>query len=284
MKLGIGTAQFGLNYGVSNKLGITPYNEVAEILDFAISEGCNTIDTAAAYGTAEGVIGSYLSQTNSDCVKVISKFKSGDSFEGDYNTSKVLLGKNLYAYLAHDAHSIIKNQKFREHLVKLRDLDNIKIGASVYSEKEVEKLLQFGVLDIVQIPLNILDHRMIKSGILKELKNQNVEIHVRSVFLQGLFFLPENKITVDFPSVIPALGLLKQIAKVNNLTVSDLALLFVNSIPEVGRFIIGVNNLKQLKENFSSLEKSYNYSITQSLLDELSLTDEKVLNPALWAN
>jgi len=284
MKLGIGTAQFGLNYGVSNKLGITPYNEVAEILDFAISEGCNTIDTAAAYGTAEGVIGSYLSQTNSDCVKVVSKFKSGDSFEDDYNTSKALLRKNLYAYLAHDAHSIIKNQKLREHLVKLRYLDNIKIGASVYSEKEIEKLLQFGVLDIIQIPLNILDHRMLKSGILEELKSLNVEIHVRSVFLQGLFFLQEEKLKVDFPSVIPALGLLKQIAKENDLTLSDLALLFVNSIPEVDRFIIGVNSLKQLKENLLSLEKSYNYSITQSLLDEISFTDEKILNPALWAN
>jgi len=284
LKLGIGTAQFGLNYGISNKLGVTPYNEVAEILDFAIAEGCDTIDTAAAYGTAERIIGSYLSQTNSNCVKVVSKFKSRNSLMSDYNSSKELIKQNLYGYLAHDAAPFINNEELREQAVKLRDLENIRIGASVYSEKEIEELLELRVLDIIQVPINILDHRLIKSGILRELKDHNVEIHVRSVFLQGLFFLPENEISVGFPSAKKAISLVRQLAKENDLTVSDLALLFVNSIPEVDRFIIGVNSPKQLKENFLSLKKSYKNSITQTLLDELNFYDEKVLNPTLWPN
>ena len=282
MKLGIGTAQFGLNYGISNKLGVTPYNEVAEILDFAIAEGCDTIDTAAAYGTAERIIGSYLSQTNSNCVKVVSKFKSSDSFEGDYKTSRALLKHNLYGYLAHEANTLIRNKELREQLIKLRDLERVRVGASVYTQKEIEKLLQFSILDVVQIPLNVLDHRLIKSGILKELKNHNIEIHVRSVFLQGLFFLPEQEISVGFPSAKKAIYIVRQLAKENDLSVSDLALLFVNSIPEVDRFIIGVNSRIQLKENFLSLKKSYNCSITQTLLDELNFDDEKILNPTLW--
>ena len=284
MKLGIGTAQFGLNYGVSNDSGKTPAIDVFKILDYAQSVGIDTIDTASAYGNAEKTIGNYLNRHPGLQFKVVSKFRESELFLQDSKISLATLKECFYGYLAHTPQDVLKSERLRNLLMEFRSESNVKIGVSVYNQVEIEKLLDLEILDIIQVPLNLLDHRLIKSGILSDLKSRGVEIHARSAFLQGLIFLSDNRIEKEFPTVKPAISTIKQIALENGYSISDLALLFVNSISEIDRFIIGVNNLQQLKENIKSLEKPYDKSITEQILNVVDFNDENVLNPALWKN
>ena len=284
MKLSLGTVQFGLNYGISNSYGTTPENEAFQILDYAAAVGIVTIDTASAYGNAENIIGKYFNQHPGSRFRVISKFKDSDSFLQDSENSLASFKGYLYGYLAHTPQDVLNNDMLQNMLMSFRRENNIKIGVSVYNQIEIEKFLELEILDIIQVPLNLLDHRLIKSGILSDLKSRGVEIHARSAFLQGLIFLSDNRIEKEFPTVKPAISTIKQIALENGYSISDLALQFVNSIPEIDRFIIGVSNLQQLKENIKSLEKPYDISITEQILKEIDFNDEKVLNPALWKN
>ena len=284
MKLGIGTAQFGLNYGISNTSGMTIENEAFQVLKYAATIGVDTLDTASAYGKAEKIISNYLSQYPSSQFNVVSKFKESDTFLQDSEKSLASFKGSLYGYLAHTPQDVLNSKRLRNLLKEFCSESNVKIGVSVYNQDEIEKLLKLDILDIIQVPLNLLDHRLINSGILSDLKSRGIEIHARSVFLQGLIFLSDNRIEKEFPTVKPAISTIKQIALENGYSISDLALLFVNSISEIDRFIIGVNNLQQLKENIKSLEKPYDKSITEQILNVVDFNDENVLNPALWKN
>ena len=282
MKMGIGTAQFGLNYGVSNDFGITLEKEAFRILDYAAEIGVDTIDTAAAYGNSEAIIGKYLKQNPKYLFRVISKFKDAKSFVQDAENSRTLFNGFLYGYLAHSSQEVFTNTRLIGMLTKLRAEHNVKIGVSVYDQFEIEKLIEMDILDIVQVPLNILDHRLIKCGLLAELKKRAVEIHARSIFLQGLLFLSEDRIKKDFSSVESSIKMIRSVAAESKLSVSDLAIQFVNSIPEVDKLIIGVNSKKQLIENEKSLSIKYNKSITKMLLDEIDLGTDRILDPRLW--
>ena len=137
-------------------------------------------------------------------------------------------------------------------------------------------------IDIIQLPINVLDHRLIKSGILKKIKKKKIEIHARSIFLQGLFFLSEKKIKTMFPDVLQSIRKIKKIAKANSLKISDLALLFVNNNIYIDKVVIGVNSLNQLKNNINSLKILYNNDISNQILNSIDYTNEETLNPILW--
>ena len=290
MKLIIGTAQFGLNYGISNTDGKTPGREVNEILQFADSNKIVTLDTAYMYCDSENTIGLYLKSHPNEKWDVISKLPKLEnneniksSFDEIFHQSKALLGNSLNTYLAHDAKQFLYNQTVRNrlHFIKQKGLVS-KIGVSVYSEEEINEVLKLSDIDVIQLPLNVLDHRLIKSNTLKRIKQHDIEIHVRSVFLQGLFFLSDMELKAKFLDAFDAINIIKNIAMDYNLNLRDLALLFVKNIPEVDKIIIGVNNLKQLKDNISSYKKTCNDDVIDQILDQVNFNDEAVLNPTNW--
>lgn len=57
-RLALGTAQFGMRYGVANRVGQVPAGEARRILERARTAGMDTLDTAAAYGASETLLGS----------------------------------------------------------------------------------------------------------------------------------------------------------------------------------------------------------------------------------
>lgn len=290
MKIALGTAQFGLDYGISNREGKTPAAQANEILGFAYSKGIRSLDTASAYGNSEEVIGSYLDSHRDEKWKVISKLpmlKAEETLEADFDDyferSRSRLGASLHTYLAHAAGQFLGNPSVRNRFHSLKERGLIdKIGVSVYSAEEIYAILDLGGVDVIQLPLNILDHRLIKGGVLKKIKKNRIEIHARSVFLQGLLLLSEEDLSNMFEDALAAVRKLKKIAREYELELRDLALLFVNSIQEVDLIIIGVNNPGQLRENIESLEKRYDHGVTEEILRRIDYDNEKVLNPALW--
>ena len=255
-KIVIGSAQFGLKYGISNTKGKTQINEVDEILTFCNLNGIDSIDTAYAYGESEKVLG----KLNVSNFKIISKFipqsKSIPSIENQLNTSlKRLKIEYLDAYLAHRPLEVTAADW--RLLNKLKAAGKFKkIGFSFNEPSEVDSILKRGFIpDIIQVPFNYLDNRFEEK--IRMLKvDYKVEIHTRSVFLQGLFFTDPNSLSPFFNP------LKKELVKISRLDKKAGSLLkFVISKDYIDKVVVGLNNLKQLEHNINEIENALNLDI-----------------------
>ena len=159
---------------------------------------------------------------------------------------------------------------------------NYKIGVSLYDNIELRDVLDCkNIPRVIQLPINILDTKLYRKGILSSLKIQNIEIHARSVFLQGLFYLNNNKIKNLFPDVWPFIQNLSQIADQAKLSLSELSLKWVSSLNEIDKVILGVENTSQLKEHLNTLRKEINSDVFQKATSVI-YENQKILNPKNW--
>lgn len=252
-KIGLGSVQFGIPYGVSNKDGQTSPTEVTKILHCANECGITAIDTASAYGNAEEILGA----NDLSSFKIISKFMpqdASDSISIQFEKSLASLKVDfLYGYLAHRPLSLIDDPKQWEELLILKQQNKIKkIGFSLNEPSELDMLLNKGMMpDLIQVPYNYFDNRF--KDTLIDLKAKGCEIHTRSTFLQGLFFTDVNKLPSFFDQVKKNINEL-QINLSDNL--SGALLKHVLSLDFVDVVIMGVENEKQLKTNLTNINAS----------------------------
>ncbi len=292
-KIALGSAQFGMSYGISNKLGQPGECEVTKILEYASKQGVDMLDTAPSYGNSESVIGGFI-RSHSDCKhwNVITKvpvFKNGiigsrqvdkliESFELSRNTLRQEL---LYGLLIHSFDDIFLpgGARLLHAMEELKEKGIVKkIGVSLYSGEQIDRILDNHHIDLVQLPVNILDQRLIDGGQLKRLKKHGVEIHVRSAFLQGLLLMKTESISSWFDPIRGALEDFHAKARKLNMSTLQLALGFVQSINEVDKVVVGVNTLGQLHEIINSVSVYVN---TEEFSD-LSVSDPIYLNPSNW--
>lgn len=280
--IGLGTAQFGMDYGIANSAGRPSNDEVFEILNYAKKLKINTLDTAKAYGDSENVLGKYLSDANENEWDVITKVSSNyGNVINQIDQSFKKLTKYPSAVLAHSKEDYL-NEEFFHQLISLKEKKNIKmIGVSIYDYKDIEETLSFHKPDIIQIPLNILDTRLFLDGALGDLISNDIIIHIRSVFLQGLFYLSECEIKKKFPDVLIPMNQLKVIANKAGITISELSLLWVSSLNFNGKIIIGVDSLNQLKKHERTLATSVKNEIFEEALS-IKYKNINILNPSLW--
>jgi len=192
-KIGLGTAQFGLDYGVTNLDGITPESQVQEIINFSRENNIKLIDTSINYGKSELVLGK--ANINSfDVITKVPRIANSKSYYHDYSS---LLGQSiqklqinsLSGVLFHDANDLLS----KDGMDKFNAMKELKaeglvdrIGVSVYDVASTYDIINNFEIDIVQGPLNIFDRRFLTSGLLKDLKKSSIEFHARSIFLQGI--------------------------------------------------------------------------------------------------
>lgn len=275
-KIALGTVQFGLDYGISNQAGQTTEQEVIALLDLAHQHGLNVLDTAQAYGSSEEVIGRNHHQ-RFDIVTKINPSSGQASVKSLIKESLERLKLDiLYGVLFHSAESAFDNPKAYQGLLNLKNEGQIKkVGFSVYKPQELEELIKhYGVPDIVQVPFSHLDRRFEK--LLIQLHESGVEIHTRSTFLQGLFFMNQEKLSPFFQPVKVYLKLLKNEFS-NSKELAGYLLSYAVSRPFIDKVVLGVNNTQQLEENLSSLTTSIEPI-------ELSVPEiqEDILLPYLW--
>jgi len=271
-KLGLGTVQFGLDYGISNKQGMTSLEEVKDILGFAKNAGIDLIDTAFGYGKSEEVLGI----AGIDGFRVVSKFlpeSNGLSIPQQVQTTfERLKTKQLYGLLAHRPIDLIDKPQVWEYLQELKQKGLVeKIGFSFNTPEEAEPLLEKGYQpDLIQAPFNYFDKRF--QGVMIKLKEKGCEVHSRSTFLQGLFFMSASDLPGFFKEVKPEIYELQK----NKESLPGLLLKYCLEKPFIDKVIIGVNNLAQLQENIKDIER-------QDSLPELKKQiKENILTPSLW--
>lgn len=271
-KLALGTVQFGTHYGISNKSGQTTQKEAKKIFDFASKNGIDLLDTASAYGNSEEVLG----KCGVERFKVVSKFlltQDEQDIETQLNKSlRNLKVKKLYGYLAHRPMQVINNPELWQKLKQLKEQGKVdKIGFSFNEVREADEMLEKGFLpDLIQVPYNYLDNRFENQMI--DLKNQGCEIHTRSAFLQGLFFMDPAAINSFFDEAKP---ILVEMQKWGH-ELPGMLLNYCISKPFIDKVVIGLNNVSQLQQNIEGINKNY------EILKRRFKINENVLIPSNW--
>lgn len=291
MKLGLGTVQFGMPYGISNPAGMVSEQEVVRILCAALELGLEVIDTAPAYELSEKVLGEALPKNHS--LHIVTKtpaFKTPHISEKDcdhlnrtFHVSLERLRQNsLYGLIVHHVDDLFaKNgDKLFAEMQKLKAEGLVKkIGISVYSPEQVDLVLKRYDVDLVQLPLNVLDQRFVSSGCLKKLKALHVEVHARSAFLQGLLLMELQQLRPHFDSVSTILQEYQSFVADKKISVVEAALSFVNSQVEVDHTIVGVCSVAQLNEIHQGFKNIMGKKFD---FEKFSCTDEKIVNPSKW--
>ena len=282
MKLALGTVQFGIDYGIANTKGQVQIEEVHAILNYAQKNGVNTLDTASSYGNSEEVLGKFVVNDFKIITKTTSIKKGVNEVVRNFHQSlKNLKQQKVCGLLIHDINEI-EHKRFDALFIELARLKQQglvkKIGASVYNSQQIDYLLDNFSIDLIQLPINILDQRLISNDSLIKLKKHNVEIHARSAFLQGLLLMSTDTIPSWFNPIKDTLKLFHKEAKKQNLTKLQLALGFVQSLTEIDKVVVGVDSLKQLYEiiNASSVK------VNAVELSNISINDPIFLNPSNW--
>ena len=284
-KLCLGTVQFGMNYGIQGN-GQPSISEAINILNTAYKADIRTYDTAAAYGTAESVLKSFLSQPhiNRSAVKIISKTKSHDAgIIDDAKCSLENLGiECLDGCLLHDAKYVFDSVAV-QNLKSLKETGLSKeIGVSVYTPNEALKCLEYDFLDIIQAPYNVLDRRLDKCGFFEKAKEQGICVCVRSVLLQGLLMMNPAILPQHMGFAVSVLSDFQETCRTHNLDYFEGAVGYVLQHPDIDYLVFGVDNLSQLNEYISLTSESLRGEIVDIFSSKFSNVDEKILMPNLW--
>ena len=286
-KLILGTVQFGLDYGVNNTSGKPSKENIKSILDFAYNSGIQLLDTAEAYGDSQNKIGEYHNNSTNK-FNVITKFNSNTEgfslniIERVYNNLKILDVDKLYCYMFHSFDGFNKYfEKYRKDLLILkRDGIINNIGVSLYSNDELESVLKFNEITLVQLPFNLLDNNNKRGNIIKKAKAKGIEIHTRSAFLQGLFFKNTSELTIKIKLLEPYLNLLNDLCD-EDYKMNDLALNYVCNQKNIDKVLIGVDNVQQLESNILSEKKYIKKELTNNI-EAIDVEETKLLNPSNW--
>lgn len=288
-KLALGTAQFGLKYGIANESGQIKKPDAREIIKFAKEENINLIDTAMSYGESEKVIG----EIGVADFKIVSKLSNlpqecdNVEFWVEKNVQHSLsrLGlRSLYGLLIHNTKDLLGSLGKRLinalNFIKSKGLIK-KIGISIYDPSELDHLMDLTTIDIVQAPLNIIDQRLVTSGWLYKLHKSKVEVHTRSVFLQGLLLMPKDKIPTKFQRWSKLWNNWSSELKKNNLSAIEACLSYSLSLPEINHVLVGVDNIDQFKDLIKKSQKKKNLPMDWSFMIS---SDQKLINPFNWSS
>jgi spore coat polysaccharide biosynthesis protein SpsF len=287
-KLILGTVQFGLEYGINNSAGKPTDKELHAILELAHDSGIRILDSAEAYGDAIERIGNYHG-TSGKHFEVISRYgasrsdlPAGIRDRISWNL-RLLQVDSLYAYMYH---SYIDYERLHPKLGKdLRDLKKSgvirRIGVSVYTGDEADALIGAPDIDVIQLPLNLLDNLSQKRNILEKAKKWGVELHTRSAYLQGLFFARENGLQGKLRLLQPYLAKLHAIAARSATSIGALALGYPVQSGMADRVVIGVESADQLRENL----KDVSAQLPRNAIEEIEaivVKEKRLLDPSSW--
>jgi len=285
-RLALGTVQFGLSYGIANQAGQVTRSEAKDMLQLAAVNEIDMLDTAIAYGDSEMCLGEVgtqgfklvtkLPEIPDDCANV------SDWVQQHVSASLARLGVNaVYGLLLHRSEQLLgpNGAALYQALQSLKDNGQVqKVGVSIYSPSELAALTPHYRFDLVQAPFNLVDRRLSSTGWLKQLKDDDVEVHTRSVFLQGLLLMAK----ADIPSKFAQWNGLWQtwhrwLADHDGSAVQA-CLAFPLSCPEIDRVIVGADSVSQLAQIVSAANAQ-----PLSDLPDLQCEEDSLINPVKWS-
>ena len=200
-----------------------------------------------------------------------------------FDSLRRLKRKRIYGLLVHHCNDLVsdKGSELYESLSDLKSKGILsKLGVSVYSKDEIDFVLNYFDLDLIQIPMNVFDQRLLHSGTLKRLKKRDIEIHVRSAFLQGAVFMNPDELPNYLVNYSSHLARFQDTIKGLGISPAAACLAFLMQQQEIDKVICGVNSLLQLRELIeSTMDLPF---IRSNIFDSFVVEDDNFLNPSKW--
>lgn len=285
MKLILGTAQFQNGYGITRKKFKIEKNEINKIFSLAKLSGIKLIDTAEKYK----IKNFFEIKKNFKNMHIITKYQKLPSKNFYQNLKKKIKNdlnqfgvKKLYLLHFHSTKELQKknNKEIIRalKLIKYKDKLISKIGVSVYEPAEINIILKIFKPDVVQIPINILNQEFIFSGWIKKLKKMKIQIHVRSIFLQGLLLEKKGFLKKRYKSWHKELRKIDDYIVKKNIDLLYLSLNFIRKL-KVSGILFSCENRVQLSEILKCYKKKINYKLNYYQFRNKNL---KLIDPRKW--
>ena len=287
MRLALGTAQFGLPYGIANQAGQVTRSAAKAMLDLAAANGIDTLDTAIAYGESEACLGEMGAQGFKLVTKLPATPPGCDDVSGwvqeQVAASLTRLGVSVvYGLLLHRPEQLLEGhgKAIYQALQGLKEAGQVqKVGVSVYAPSELEELTPRYRLDLIQAPFNLVDRLLHATGWLRRLKDEGIEIHTRSAFLQGLLLMPQATRPAKFSPWSKLWSTWHEWLLHHNVTAVQACLSFPLSFRDIDRVIVGADSVSQLAQIISAAT-----SVAPIDLPDLHCEAESLINPARWSH
>lgn len=284
-RLALGTVQFGLPYGIANQAGQVSRTEAKAMLQLASANGIDTIDTAIAYGESETCLG----EVGTQGFKLVTKLPAlPDSCEDVGGWVRVQVAESLarlnvkavYGLLLHRPEQLLgtNGKELYKALQSLKEIGQVqKMGVSIYAPRELEMLTKLFRLDMVQAPFNLVDRRLHSSGWLQRLKDDGVEVHTRSAFMQGMLLMPQAAIPPKFAPWADLWECWHSWLKGSELLAVQACLAYPLAFREIDRVVVGADSVTQLGQIISAAN-----GVPQVSLPDLQCEEENLINPSRW--
>ena len=286
-KIILGSANFDQIYGI--KKNFIKKSEIKKLFDLALKNKIKTIDTSPLYDKSEKIIG----LLNNNRFKIISKIPKPPKNIKRENIKKwlkqnVMISlknlkiKKFECLLLHNANSLLcKNGDEIYKGIRNMKINGFtsKIGVSIYDFNVLDKILKKFKFNLIQAPFNILDQRLVEKGWLKKLKKRKIEVHARSIFLQGILLLKHNQLPKKLIKLSKKLVMWENWLKKNKFSSLQVCLSFVLNQRQLDGIVVGYNNTNQLNQILKLKQIKNNFS-----LPNLNIKDKKLIDPREWLN
>jgi aryl-alcohol dehydrogenase-like predicted oxidoreductase len=300
-RLTLGTVALGMNYGISNNEDKPDRAHSFGIISSALKAGINTLDTARGYGEAEQLIGDFLKDRKiGEPVNIVTKFR----LSPENLTNKEKIRTEIYNSVRSSL-SLLKlkyipicllhmNRRLPLHDVLeilpsvFSDLKNDGLidvaGVSVDHPGEAASFLEHPVIEAMQVPLNIFDTRIVKNGSLDRMHKEGKIVFVRSIFLQGLFFMNPNSLKGNLAEAAKYIEALQNIARSANMSIAQIAFSFINNLQGISSIVFGAVNQDQVKQNIELLETGViSNEIKELIRSNFDEVPEHIITPGQWS-
>ena len=286
-KIILGSANFDQIYGI--KKSFIKKSEIKKSFDLALINKIKTIDTSPTYNKSEKIIG----LLNNNRFKIISKIPKPPKNIKRENIKKwlkqnVMISlknlkiKKFECLVLHNANSLLcKNGDEIYKGIRNMKINGFtsKIGVSIYDFNVLDKILKKFKFNLIQAPFNILDRRLVEKGWLKKLKKRKIEVHARSIFLQGILLLKHNRLPKKLIKLNKKLMVWENWLKKNKFSSLQVCLSFVLNQSQLDGIVVGYNNTNQLNQILKLKQIKNNFS-----LPNLNIKDKKLIDPREWLN
>ncbi len=294
-RLTLGTAQLGKPYGIANRDGQPTPDHARRIVSTAMDQGVNVFDTAREYGTSESLLGELVAaRVTSGEALVVTKLpgppvgldragKRAHVRSAVEESLRALGLASLPVYLLHRA-SDMQDPDILQALGELRTEGRLgHLGASTYTPEEAERALSVLEFDVVQVPFNVLDQRLARSGFFRRAEARHVAVFARSIFLQGLLLMDTFAVPPHLAPIVPFKKELEAIARGAGMSVRDVALAFAAAQGGIASLVVGVEREAQLREILAAFGRVRLPAETlEALRGRFEEVPEDLLNPSRW--
>lgn len=295
MNLCLGTVQFGMDYGIRGRKKPSAEDSVS-LLNFAVANGIDAIDTSALYGDSEMVVGRFLKQSpvGRNSLFVVSKF-GVEEFDGMsasrcgqklVDVAKQSLARlsldYLDAYICHVPNAV-RDDRIIMAMARLRESGLARsVGFSVYEPEDAETAINTGEIDFLQLPLSVLDQRMVRCRILDLAAERGVRVHSRSAYVQGLALMKSEDVPGYLAGIKPKIKELEDLCRIAGVSRQALALAYVRQFNKISHVVFGVHDIKQLRETIESFGSHVPSAVVTEASRIFADVDSALVMPNKW--